>query len=141
MPSIAIVDSGPLVASANPRDPDHEVSMEALQTPGLRLVIPTLCVAEAAYFIGLKGRATQEARFLRGLADFDVRAPESAEWGQMADLVEKYADLPLGTVDASVVTLAERLQTDRIVTLDHRHFRVVRPQHFDYFRLLPTTVS
>lgn len=141
MPSIAIVDSGPLVASANPRDPDHEVSMEALRTPGLRLVVPTLCIAEAAYFIGLKGRASEEARFLRGLADFDIRAPEASEWEQMADLVEKYSDLPLGAVDASVVILAERLRTDLILTLDHRHFRVVRPRHFDAYRLLPATLA
>jgi hypothetical protein len=82
--------------------------LKALQTPGLRLVVPTLCIAEAAYFIGLKGRASAEAQFLR--------------------------------VDASVVVLAERLRTDLIVTLDHRHFRVVRPEHFDAFRLLPANV-
>ncbi|MFP3941422.1 MAG: type II toxin-antitoxin system VapC family toxin [Thermoanaerobaculia bacterium] len=140
MPSIAIVDSGPLVASANPRDPDHEVALRALQSPGLRLVVPTLCVVEAAYFIGLKGRAVEEARFLRGLSQFDVRGPDTSEWGQVANLVEKYSDLPLGAVDAFVVVLAERLRTDLIITLDHRHFRVVRPQHFDAFRLLPATL-
>lgn len=141
MPSIAIVDSGPLVASANPRDPDHEVALEALQTPGLKLVIPTLCITEAAYFIGLKRRVAEEARFLRGMGDFDIRAPGQSEWARMADLVEKYSDLPLGTVDASVVVLAERLRTHLLITLDHRHFRVVRPKDFDAFRLLPATLA
>lgn len=141
MPSIAIVDSGPLVASANRSDPDHEASLEALRTPGLRLVIPALCIAEAAYLLGLGGRARVEADFLRGLEGFDVRAPVPEEWARIAELVEKYADLPLGAVDASVVALSERLRTDRVITLDHRHFRVVRPRHADAFRLLPATLA
>lgn len=55
----------------------------------------------------------------------------------MADLVETYADLPLGTSDASVVALAERLGVVDVATVDHRHFRVVRPRHVGVFTLLP----
>jgi predicted nucleic acid-binding protein len=55
----------------------------------------------------------------------------------MAELVRRYADFPLGAADASVVAVAERLETARIATLDHRHFRAVRPAHCDAFELLP----
>jgi len=137
MPSIAIVDSGPLIASAIASDPDHRACLEALRTPGLHLVIPVLCVAEAAYFIATRGDARSEAAFLRGLQDFDVRSPEPDDWKRIADLVEQYAELELGATDASVVAVAERLRTDLIVTLDHRHFRAVRPAHRNAFRLLP----
>jgi hypothetical protein len=37
----------------------------------------------------------------------------------MADLVEQYADLPLGTSVAAVIALAERLDVDEVATLDH----------------------
>ena len=117
------------------------VSLAALETPGLRLVVPALCIAEAAHFIGGRGRASAEARFLRELRDFDVRAPLPDEWLRIAALVEKYADLGLGAVDASVIVLAERLETDLVLTLDHRHFRVVRPQHCNAFRLLPAELA
>jgi uncharacterized protein len=43
----------------------------------------------------------------------------------MAALVERYADLPLGGVDAAVVAVAERLNVTEIATLDRRHFSVV----------------
>jgi len=43
----------------------------------------------------------------------------------------------LGTVDASIVTLAERLREREIATLDRRHFGVVRPAHLQRFDLLP----
>jgi len=55
----------------------------------------------------------------------------------MADLVDQYADLPLGTTDAGVVAVAERLGLVEIATLDRRHFSVVRPRHASAFTLLP----
>jgi predicted nucleic acid-binding protein len=55
----------------------------------------------------------------------------------MAELVVAYGDLPLGTVDASIVAAAERLNVGVIATLDRRHFSVVRPAHIDNFDLLP----
>lgn len=56
----------------------------------------------------------------------------------MAELVSAYADLPLGSVDASVVATAERLQATTLFTLDRRHFTVVRPNPATAFTLLPS---
>lgn len=55
----------------------------------------------------------------------------------MAELVEEYADFPLGGTDASVIALAERLDAGIAITLDHRHFGAVRPRHRDALELLP----
>jgi hypothetical protein len=52
----------------------------------------------------------------------------------MADLVLQYADFPLGTADASVIAVAERLGSIRVATIDHRHFRAVRPARCPRFR-------
>ncbi|MGE0540098.1 MAG: hypothetical protein AB7R89_07945 [Dehalococcoidia bacterium] len=38
---------------------------------------------------------------------------------------------------SSVIILAERFNTDLIITHDHRHIRAVRPHHAEAFRLLP----
>jgi predicted nucleic acid-binding protein len=56
---------------------------------------------------------------------------------RIAELVARYHDLPLGTVDASVVTAAERLGVSQIATIDRRHFSIVRPDHTSAFELLP----
>ena len=137
MISIAIVDSGPLIAAANLADPAHRVCLEALRRPRLRLVIPALCVAEAAYLLGRRQGAAIEAAFLRGLEAFDVQTPFADDWPRIADFVERYADFPLGATDASVIVLAERLETDLVITLDHRHFGAIQPRHCDHLRLLP----
>jgi uncharacterized protein len=55
----------------------------------------------------------------------------------IAELVARYRDLPLGTIDASVVATAERLAVNEIATTDRRHFSVVRPANADSFELLP----
>jgi len=138
MISIAIVDSGPLVAVAKAADPAHRACLEVLQAPGLRLVIPALCVAEAAYLIQRHGGSSTEARFLRGLEHFDVQAPIAQDWIRIGELVEQYADFPLGGTDASVIALAERLRTEIVVTLDRRHFGTVRPKHCERLQLLPS---
>jgi uncharacterized protein len=137
MTSLAVVDSGPLLAAANKADPDHSPCIEALRDPAYRLVIPALCVAEVSYFLGRRSGPETEARFLRALADFDVRGPAPEEWTRIAQLVAEYADFPLGGTDASVISLAERLGTDLLITLDRRHFGAVRPEHCERFRIIP----
>lgn len=132
MVSIAIVDSGPLIAAASRVDPDHRTCLAALQSTAHQLVIPALCVAEVGYLIGQRGGASVEARFLRSLESFDVQAPP-----RIAGLVEQVAAFPLGATAASVVALAERLRTDLVMTLDRRYFEAIRPRHCQHFRILP----
>lgn len=55
---------------------------------------------------------------------------------RIAQLVDTYADLGLGGVDASLVAVAERLGVLQIATLDRRHFTVVRPSQTEAFELL-----
>ena len=66
-----------------------------------------------------------------------MEAPAPEDRPRIAELVEQYADFPLGSTDASVVALAARLETDVVITLDRRHFSAVRPRHCEALRLLP----
>lgn len=137
MRSIAIVDAGPLLASLDRRDPDHVRSAEVLRRRDLDLVIPTLVIAEVAHFAGLRLGPDGEAAFVRGLPRLGVEDPHPDDWPIIVKLVERYGDFPLGTVDASIVVLADRLDTDLIVTLDRRHFGSIRSPRGQTFRLLP----
>lgn len=80
-----------------------------------------------------------EVRFLGDLASASllVEPVAPADWLRIAELVARYRDLPLGTVDGSVVAASERLGIDEIATLDRRHFTVVRPSHVDAYTVLP----
>jgi uncharacterized protein len=91
------------------------------------------------YLLATRLGPDPEVRFLADLAagEFIVEPVGAGDWLRIAELVARYHDLPLGTVDASVVATAERLGIAQIATLDHRHFGVVRPAHTAAFTLLP----
>jgi hypothetical protein len=80
-----------------------------------------------------------EADFLRSIVSRTVTIVDLqlADYACMADLGQTYADFPLGTTDASVIAVAERLGVTEIATLGHRHFRAVRPGHVASVTVLP----
>ena len=103
------------------------------------MLLPAPIIAEVGYLLAAKAGAHIEAAFLHSVAAGDFTPIEllPEDYARMAALVEQYADLPLGTSDASVIALAERLDVTEVATLDLRHFRVVRPRHVQALTLLP----
>jgi len=101
--------------------------------------VPTLVLTEVAYLIATRLGAEAEVRFLGDLAagNFIAEPVVARDWLRIAELVGAYRDLPLGTVDASVIALCERLDARQLATLDRRHFTVVRPSHVHALQLLP----
>ncbi len=136
-----ICDTGPLVAAALSKDPDHHRCVElftGLHLARRQLFVPAVVVAEVGYLLGKYAGARAEAVFLRSLTDgFTPIEITSVDYLRMSELVEQYADLPLGTTDAAVIALTERLAIKEVATLDLRHFTVVRPRHIDALTLLP----
>lgn len=103
------------------------------------LVIPAPVTAEVDYLLGRRlGRAARLA-FLDDVAAgrFIVAALDTDDHGVVADLERRYEDLDVGLADLSVVLVASRFGTLRIVTFDERHFRALRPLNGDHFWLLP----
>lgn len=120
-------------------DRHHSESLDLLLHHPGPLVVPVLVITEVVYLIGSRLGSDAEVRFLGDLAagDFTIEPVMAGDWLRVAELVGRYRDLPLGTVDSSVVATAERLGITRIATLDRRHFSIVRPNHTDSFELLP----
>lgn len=98
-----------------------------------------MVIAEVCYLLHQRAGAQAEVQFLRA---FDVGELELADLTRddlrrAAVLAERYADLGLGGTDASLVAIAERLHITEIATFDRRHFGVARPDHVEFFTLLP----
>ena len=90
--------------------------------------MPTLVITEVVYLLATRLGVNAEVRFLGDLASGNL-IPESVppeDWLRIAELVARYRDLPLGTVDASVIATAERLGITEVATLDRRHVAVVQ---------------
>lgn len=141
-----VVDAGPIFAYLSADDPDHAAAIALLENYDGELVIPQLVLAEVSYFIntrvkravGAKRAAEAELGLLEDIQGgaFTVEPVRTQDWSRVAELVGQYRDFPLGITDASVMAIAERLDTPRIATLDSRHFRAVVSKRFGHFELL-----
>jgi uncharacterized protein len=139
---VIVCDTGPIVAAALHDDDRHHECVElftGLHLAGRRLLVPGTVVAEVGYLLARNAGARVESLFLQALADGDFQPVDlqSGDYRRAAELVNSYADLPLGTTDATVIALAERLEVSEVATLDRRHFTVVRPSHIPVLTLLP----
>ena len=137
-----VCDTGPLVAAADRSDADNRACTDlftGLHLARRPILVPAPVVAEVGYLLGRTGGARIESTFLRSIVQQTIIIVdlELADYERMAELVDTYADFPLGTTDAAVVAVAERLQILDVATLDRRHFSVVRPRHVEAFTLLP----
>lgn len=135
-----LVDTSGVVAALNPDDPHSATCQEVLlEDPGPRMLSPFV-LAEIDYFLSTRSRAADASvRFLEevvrdkySLAPFDVRDVRVAR-----EIMQKFRDLAVGLTDASIVVLAERYQTNRVLTLDERHFRALRVTRGKPFVVLP----
>lgn len=141
-----LVDTGVIFAAADHTDVDHRACVDLLtaaRLAGHELLLPPTVAAELGHLLQTRLGPWVETAVMKGIGEGDFTPIDltGADYVRIGELLEKYEDLPLGVTDASVVALAERFGIDEIATLDHRHFRVVRPRHVDALTLLPEGIA
>jgi uncharacterized protein len=138
-----IVDAGALYAQADAEEPRHEAVARVLVAEREALVTTELAVAEADYLILTRLGVGVELAFLEDLAmgTYIVECLTQEELRSAREVVERYRDLRLGLADASLVVLAHRYGTRRILTFDERAFRSVAPLQGGSFTVLPADVA
>lgn len=134
-----VVDTGPIVALLNDRDDHHSRCRDFLSDYPGSLLITAPVFTEVCQLAESRSGTAAELAFLA-----DVRAGlftlvqlTGVDLERIAELVETYGSLPLGSVDASVIALTERLGLEEVATLDHRHFSIIRPKHVEALTLVP----
>lgn len=135
-----IVDTGGLLAFFNRREPMHDEVVSVVEA-ATDLIVSPFVLAEVDYLVATRLGVDAElavldelsggAWILADLGENDLR--------EARGVVAKYRDQNVGLADASLVVLAERCHTRRILTLDHRHFSILRPIGGGTFSLLPSS--
>lgn len=124
-----ILDAGPLVALADRQEPRRAAILAELHAEPGGLVVPAPVTAEVDFILGRRfGRGARIA-FLADLAAgrFSVASLDPGDHADALELERRYADLDLGLADCSLVVLAARHSTNRLLSFDERHFRAVQP--------------
>jgi predicted nucleic acid-binding protein len=134
-----IVDTSALLAFFDRDEPDHDAVARVLEAATEPLVVSPYVVAELDYLVASRLGVSAELAVLQELAGgaWDLPSFGREDLAEASSVVERYADQAIGVADASNVILAARYRTRRLVTLDRRHFDVVRPVGGGRFTLLP----
>ena len=134
-----IADSGAVYGLYNRRDASHAGLRAAIERARDLIVLPAPTLGEIDYLLRLRLGNHALLRFLADIQEgaFVVESVTMADLRRCKALIEKYRNLDLGLADASVVAVAERLGSDRILTVDQRDFRVIRSARGRAFHLLP----
>ncbi len=134
-----VLDSSGLLAAIDGRQEDHAAAREVLESARGPLLISPFVLAELDYMILTRMGHLQELALLsevvRGVYRLEHLSEEDV--AEAAEVIERFADFKVGLADASVVVLANRHDTLDVLTLDERHFRVLRGTGGRPFRLLP----
>ena len=134
-----IADSGAIYALYDADDRHHAAVAAAVQDDPGPVIIPAATLAEIDYLLREHLGADAELQFLEGILQgfYTLEPVLEADLARCVELIAQYRDLDLGLADASVIAAAERLGIRRILTLDERDFRAVRPRKGPAFTLLP----
>lgn len=134
-----VIDASGLLAAIDDWHPLHAQTRAVLAEDTGPFLLSPFVLAELDYLIQKRRGVADELRFLREVASgvYRLEPFDAEDIALAADLVERYSSLDIGLADASLVVLAARAATTRILSLDERHFRAIRPLRGRAFTLLP----
>ena len=128
-----LVDSGILLSYYQRNEPLHQAVVAFFDQTSAQLISSPICIAEVLWLLGVPGdpRVLMAQNHLlgavsRGGLEAINLLPE--DYGRVAELNERYADLPGDFADLTLVALSERLDVKEILSLDadfdvYRRFR------------------
>ncbi|CAN5156021.1 type II toxin-antitoxin system toxin ribonuclease C26 [soil metagenome] len=134
-----IADTSGLLALYNQAEPAHESVAQIVDRTTDVLVVSPYVVAELDYLVATRLGVDSELKIVRELAGGAYEHPhlDDEDLSSCAAVIDRYRNQEIGMADASLVVLADRYRTRQILTLDRRHFDVLRPFHGGRFVLLP----
>jgi predicted nucleic acid-binding protein len=136
---LIVVDTSAVFAALDRTQHQYDRVSSFLESSSERLVLSPFVLAELDYLLT---RRIGDHAALELLLDVESGAYLLAEIATedvaaSRQVIEQFDDLGIGLADASIVILANRYATNRVLTLDERHFRALRTLDGHPFTLLP----
>jgi len=136
---VIILDTSGIIAALFANQSRHEECAETLLAAEPPRILSPFVLAEVDYLISKFGGVETELSFL---SEFERGAYELVSFDkddvkEARKIISKYSRLRIGLADASIIVLANRYETQDVLTLDERHFRAIRLENRKTVRVLP----
>jgi predicted nucleic acid-binding protein len=138
---MVIADAGFWIATINRRDDFHALAKQRLAELSANnepLITTCAVMAETCHLLLTRAGQYAQQVFIQQYQDrlFEVFELNAGHAPRVAELMRKYADLPMDLADASLVILAEHLGHGRILSTDERDFHAYRWKNHEPFENL-----
>lgn len=131
------MDTGPLVAYLDVRDSAHLQAVECLGSFTGHLITTSAIIVEAMYFVSAIREGPEAlASFVHAARLLVHESTQPFQLKEAVQLMGKYLDTPMDFADATLVLLADQVNTYEIATLDRRGFSTYRTPRGKSFRLV-----
>lgn len=132
-----LLDTGALVSLLDRSQSYHSEFVRFFEGWRGSVVSTEAVLTEATHLLGRVPGGSQACCdfFLEGGAVLVPSSPASLR--RCRDLIGIYRDLPMDFADATLVALAEELNTQLVLTTDRRHFGIYRIRGRRKFRIKP----
>jgi uncharacterized protein len=130
-----IADTGGVLVLFDQSHPKHRETVDSLDE---RLIVPSLTLPEIDYLSHRLPKGAMRS-FMASLLtqEFKYHELDLLDLQRANEIMNQYADANVGLVDAAVVAVAERLNINRVLTVDQRHFSMFKPKNLGFLELLP----
>jgi predicted nucleic acid-binding protein len=129
-----LLDAGPLVAGLDQREQHHAWAIDQIRNTATPFLTCEAVLSEACFLLRKVPGGTQSVMRLidRGIVLVPFRFAEDAE--AIAQLLARYANVPMSFADACLVRMAEQYPKSAVLTIDS-DFKIYRK---NVRQLIPT---
>ena len=129
-----VVDAGPLIALFRRRDKHHARVKQFLSANTSRLVSTLAVVTEVCHFLNADGKTALLTWIRRG--GLSLQPLGADDFLEIATIIRRYADRDIDFADATLVWLADLVNTVDVMTIDRGDFLVYRARGGRAFNLV-----
>ncbi len=134
-----LVDAGPLVALFDEDDQHHERCRRTLKTLDEKLITTIPVLTEALHLLRPGSPGPPRLIDYMRQGGLTVIPLDTELLRRCFELMLQYADIPMDFADASIVCAAEHTRTEKVFTVDRKHFatyRIRRGHHQVPFKMV-----
>jgi uncharacterized protein len=140
---LIVLDTSGVLAAIDSSQHHHRAAAEVLRASSEPRLLSPFVLAELDYLISTRVSADAAHALLEQVAGgaYRLESMSASDVAAALEIMERYRDLDVGLADASLVVLADRYNTQDVLTLDERHFRALRGRNDRAFRILPADAT